>query len=51
LSYDPNGSGTLVNVQLEGFGLALARSSALLDSMAPLFDEVRTGQFFDLDQT
>ncbi len=36
--YDPSDSGTLVNVQSEGFGQALARSSALLASTAPLFE-------------
>ena len=36
--YDPNGSGVVVDAQAEGFGPALARSSALLDSSAPIFE-------------
>ena len=36
--YDPNGSGVVVDAQAEGFGPALARSAALLDSSAPIFE-------------
>lgn len=36
--YDPSGSGTLVDVHSEGFGPALARSAALLNSTGPLFE-------------
>ena len=36
--YDPNGSGVVVNAQAEGFGPALARSTALLKSSAPVFE-------------
>jgi hypothetical protein len=36
--YDPNGSGAMVDAQAEGFGPALARSAALLNSSAPIFE-------------
>ena len=36
--YDPNGSGALVDAQTEGYGPALARSVALLESSAPVFE-------------
>ena len=36
--YDPNGSGAVVDVQAEGFDPALARSVALLDLSAPVFE-------------
>ena len=36
--YDPNGLGTVVDAQAEGFGPALARSTALLASSAPVFE-------------
>ena len=36
--YDPNGSGAVVDAQAEGFGPALARSAALLESSAPVFE-------------
>jgi hypothetical protein len=36
--YDPRGSGTRVDVQAEGFGAALARSTALLETTAPVFE-------------
>jgi hypothetical protein len=36
--YDPDGSGAVVDAQLDGFGPALARSTALLDSSTPIFE-------------
>src|SRR5262245_16483722 len=36
--YDPNGTGAVVDGQVEGFGPALARSAALLESSAPIFE-------------
>ena len=36
--YDPNGSGVMVDTQAEGFGPALARSTALLASSEPVFE-------------
>jgi hypothetical protein len=36
--YDPNGLGTVVDAQPDGLGAALARSTALLDSSAPIFE-------------
>jgi hypothetical protein len=36
--YDPDGLGALIDAQAEGFGPALARSVALLDSSAPIFE-------------
>lgn len=36
--YDPSGSGAVIDVQGEGFGPALTRSMALLESTAPIFE-------------
>jgi hypothetical protein len=36
--YDPDGKGALVDPQKEGFGPALQRSKALLESSAPIFE-------------
>jgi hypothetical protein len=36
--YDPNGSGAVVDAQAEGLGPAIARSTALLSSSAPVFE-------------
>lgn len=36
--YDPDGSGTVVNAQLDDLGRTLARSIVLLDSSAPIFE-------------
>src|SRR5690349_4988505 len=36
--YDPGNLGTRVNVQAEGFGPALARSTKLLETKSPLFE-------------
>ncbi len=36
--YDPTGLGALIDAQTEGFGLAFARSAALLESSAPIFE-------------
>jgi hypothetical protein len=36
--YDANGSGAVINVQAEGFVQALARTTFLLDSSAPIFE-------------
>lgn len=35
--FDPDGLGTVVDAQVDGLGPALARSAALLDSSAPIF--------------
>src|SRR3954447_17699742 len=36
--YDPDGSGKVVDTELDGLGPALARSTALLDLSAPIFE-------------
>src|SRR4051794_11730791 len=36
--YDPNGSGTVIDTQTEGYGPAITRSTALLSSSHPIFE-------------
>lgn len=36
--YDPDGTGTLIDAQAEGYSSALGRSEALLDGAAPIFE-------------